>query len=445
MADHAIKACLITNPKSGRGGVDLSEVLMILRGQGWDVTVRQKLKGDYASKLAQDAAREGCNVVVDCAGDGTLSEIVEGVVGTDAAVGAIPGGTANLWAHEVGISRRLAVAAMQLVASERRRVDVGYVEVNSGHGQHFLLVAGIGLDGAIVGRVNKRLKNRIGPLAVGLAAVEALPSFHAVPVRIEMDGVHWQGRVSQIVLGNTRRYAGFTHMTPDAFMDDGLLDVCLITAKGAISASRQLGALVLRQHPSPASAETYRAASVSVHSPVALPLELDGGTYDMDNVDPTADGVVYTFSVVAQGVTMLVPRTYDGALFQPNRLADTLTLNPLTPVDPAADDANGRAKSNGRQGQNGHKTHGHKRKDWQVQVLEVGVDTITAARVKNGKVVKVVVDPHTLLDDGNGERSLWGTLSTITPGELLEVAGRKDQQQGTLVAERVTLHDYPKR
>ncbi|HEV2459470.1 MAG TPA: YegS/Rv2252/BmrU family lipid kinase, partial [Ktedonobacterales bacterium] len=262
MADRAIKACLITNPKSGRGGVDLSAALMILHEHGWDVTVRQKLKGDHATKLAKEAAHEGCNVVVDCGGDGTLSEIVEGVMGTDVAVGTIPGGTANLWAHEVGISERLPVAALQLVASERRRVDVGYVEVNGSRGQHFLLVAGIGLDGAIVRRVNKRRKNHTGPLAVGLAAVEALPTVHAVPVQILMDDLHWQGRITQIVLGNTRRYAGFTRMTPDAFMDDGLLDVCLITAKGPISASRQLGSLVLRKRPSPASAETYRAASV---------------------------------------------------------------------------------------------------------------------------------------------------------------------------------------
>jgi diacylglycerol kinase (ATP) len=236
-----------------------------------------KPKGDYATKLAQGAVREGCNVTVDCGGDSTLTEIVEGVIGTDAAVGTIPGGTANLWAHEFSIS-------------ERRRVDVGYVEVNSRHGQHFLLLAGIGFDGAIIGRLDIRLKNRLGPLAVGLAAVEALPSLHAVPVQIEMDTLHWQGGLSQLVMGNTRRYAGFTRMTPDALIDDGMLDVCLITAKGAVSAGRQLGSLA--QRPRPTSSETYRAASVTVHSPVSLPLELDGGEYDMDHVEPTEDGVV---------------------------------------------------------------------------------------------------------------------------------------------------------
>src|SRR5689334_8077682 len=126
MTDHYTRACLITNPKAGQGGVDLSEALTVLQANGWDVTVRQKLKGGMAVDLARQAAAQGYNVVVDCGGDGTLSEIVNGLVGTDVAVGTLPGGTANVWAHEMGISEQLPRAAMQLVSATRRRVDVGH-------------------------------------------------------------------------------------------------------------------------------------------------------------------------------------------------------------------------------------------------------------------------------------------------------------------------------
>src|SRR5947209_315007 len=112
-----VNACLITNPRSGRGGIDLSEPLSVLHAQGWEITVRQKLHGGHATELAREAARDGYDVVVDCGGDGTLSEIVDGVVGTDVAVGVLPGGTQNVWAHELGISPRLRVAAAQLVGA----------------------------------------------------------------------------------------------------------------------------------------------------------------------------------------------------------------------------------------------------------------------------------------------------------------------------------------
>ncbi len=436
MAERYVRACLITNPRSGRGGIDLTDVLTILRGHGWHVTVRQKLHGGAAADLAREAARQGYNVVVDCGGDGTLSEIVDGVVGTDVAVGTLPGGTANLWAHEAGISKRLRVAAMQLVASERRRVDVGHVTVNGDHGQHFLLVAGLGFDGAVMRRVSKPLKNRIGPLAIGLAAVEAIPGFQAVPVTIEMDNVHWQGRMSQLVLGNSRRYGAFTKVTPDAFMDDGLLDVCIVTATSPLSVTRQLTSLAVRKRPSTASSETYRAASITVRSPVVLPLELDGGVVKLDKEEPSSDGVVYHFSLISQGVSMLVPRTYDGELFQPQRLSDISNSVQLRPVEPDSRHLSGNGAGSA---QTKHGRRGREKK-WRLQVLSVGADSITGARLKNGRVVKVVVSPTTVMQNADGSKHLlWGSLSTLTAGDLIVAKGQRTGNGESLLGRKVVL------
>jgi YegS/Rv2252/BmrU family lipid kinase len=432
----AVRACLIINPKSGRGGVDLSEALTVLQAHGWEVAVRRKLHGGHATELAQEAVRAGYNVVVDCGGDGTLNEIVEGVVGTDAAIGTLPGGTANLWAHETGISRNLGVAALQLVSAERRRVDVGQVTVNGKHKQHFVLMAGLGIDGAILTHLSKTLKNRIGKLAYAPALVRAMPELHAVPVRLEMDGLHWQGQVSQVIVGNTRRYASFTRITPDAYADDGLLDICLISARGPLSAARQLTTLALRQRPSPASAQTYRAANITLTAPVVLPLQVDGGSVDLDEQDDlTAEGVIYRFTLLAQSASVLIPRTYDGELFRPTHTSDALIGVPLRPVaeeQGASHNGNGHGKG-GKEG---------KEKRWRVEVTAVGADTITAVKAKNGRAVRLVVDTDTTLSDGDGgERQLWGALSAVTAGDTLEVRGRKGDAPGTLIARRVEIAD----
>lgn len=431
MQDRHIKACLITNPKSGRGGVDLSEALTILQANGWEINVRQKLHGGGATELAQAAVKEGCTVVVDCGGDGTLNEIVEGVMGTDVAVGTLPGGTANLWAHEMGISRNLAVAATQLAAAERRRVDVGIVSVNGKHTSNFVLMAGLGFDGAVIGNISKPLKNRIGPLAYAPAVVAAARTFHSAPIRVRMDDVNWHGRVSQVVVGNTRHYAGFTNITADAFIDDGLLDLCLITASGPLGLTRQLGTMLVRQRPSEASAQTYRAASITIESPLVLPLQVDGGHVDLDDDDDrTEKGVVYSFSLQPQGVCMLVPRTYAGTLFQPSRLADTLTGAPLRPLDRLAVEAEPAHAQDGEHA---------KERTWRLQVISVGADTITCAKVKNGHGVRVALDGTTTLDDGDDHKPLLGSLSTITPGTELCVTGYKGHEAGTFRAVRVAL------
>lgn len=295
---------------------------------------------------------------------------------------------------------------MELALAERRRVDVGHLTVNGKHGTHFFLMAGLGADAAIVQHVDKRLKSRVGgPLATGLAAVKAIPAFHALPVAVELDGgVGWEGRVSQVIVGNTRRYAGFTRITNRALADDGQLDICLITASNPLAVSRQLASL--------------------------LPVQVDGGRLKLDE-DPD-DEVEYTFTVRAQAVSLLVPRTYDGELFQPEFRSDTRARPALAYVGPDAHD-----------GKIGH--HGHDGRNAQkgcMRIVAVGADTLTAEKLKNGRVVTVQVERDTVLRDRDGDECpLRDALSSLAPGDLIAVKGTKAQH--TIHARRVSLLDAP--
>jgi YegS/Rv2252/BmrU family lipid kinase len=425
--NSAIRCRLITNPRSGLGGVDLTAPLAILREHGWDVSVRQKLHGGHATELAREAVEEGCQVVVDCGGDGTLNEIVAGVLGSETAVGVLPGGTANLWSHEVGIAAQLDVAARQLISAERRPVDVGELTVNGKHKNHFVLMAGVGIDGAIVERVNKKLKNRVGRAAVGLAALQALSTAHAVPMRIEMDDLHWEGRVAQVVIGNTRRYGGVGAITPDALADDGLFDVCLMTPTSALSTARALGALLLRRRLKPAVAQYYRAAHITITAPLTLAVQADGGSIHLEDEEATSAGTRYEFALHGRGVTMLVPRTYNGALFQPARLASLAPAPPLRPVK----------IENSGQHDGARPSHAHgagKEKRWRMTILEVGVASLTGARAKNGHVVHVTIGPDTTLADGGAGKPLLGALSSLRVGDTVRVTGHKNGDPHYLLA-----------
>ena len=446
MAERSIRACLITNPRAGRGGVDLSEAIAVLQARGWTLTVQQKLRGGQATELARAAAEAGYDVVVGCAGDGTLREIVNGLVGTDAAFGVLPGGTVNLWAQEIGISRRLRVAATQLANAQRRWIDVGHLTVNGKHGRYFLLMAGLGFDGAVMARVSKPLKNRIGRLAVGIATLESLGSFRMVPVRAELDGVRWQGRVSQVVVGNTRRYAGFTRITAGAYLDDGLLDVCLITADGPFSAGRQLSSLLFQQRPDPQTAELYRVGAFTLRSPVPLPMQLDGGAARLKKLTPGPDGMVYRFTAVAQGVCALVPSTYDGALFmreparEPLLHAGQTTVRPpalphgpasalpaLPPAsEPASADRQGKADPQGKKGV--------------LRISGVGPDYFHGARPKSGKVWTVLLDGEAQFVDAHGHRQpLHEALPALRADMLVQVTGKKDRENRTIAAQKIRL------
>jgi YegS/Rv2252/BmrU family lipid kinase len=418
--ERPLRVCLITNPRSGRGGIDLSQVLPVLRDQGWEVTVRHKEHGGHATELAQEAARSGYDAVIAAGGDGTLSEVVDGLVGTSVAVGVLPGGTVNLWARELGLSMQPRRAALQLMGSERRRVDVGHLRINGRHGRHFFLMAGIGIDGSVMARVSKPLKNRIGKLAVGVAAMNALPSFKPVQISASIDGMHWEGRVTQIVVGNTRLYGGFTTITPHAFVDDGLLDICLITADGPASGGLQLASLVLRRQPDESTAESYRAASFVVHTPYPLPVQMDGGVVRIKKKDQTAEGATYTFSVVARGITMLFPRTYDGTLFR-------------QPLPPEVAPQSVPAQLSDGEGEEG------KGKDKRLFAIHsIGMETFTATRLQNGKVVTVGIAPGALYDPGTGsEQPLREALAGLEAGQVVRIKGKKDAERGILLARQM--------
>ncbi len=413
-----VRACLITNPRSGRGGIDLSEALVVLQANGWDVTVRQKRRGGEATTLARAAADAGADVVVGCGGDGTLSEIVDGLAGSAVAVGVIPGGTVNLWAHELGVSARPRVAALQLLTAERRRADLGQVTINGRHARHFLQMAGLGLDGAVMARVSKPLKRRLGPLAIGLAALRTLPGTRPAPVQITIDGVCWQGSVFQIVAGNTQRYGGFARLTPAARIDDAQLDLCLITAAGPRAALQQAATVLLRGRPDPDSAETYRAAEITVRAPMVIPLQLDGGRVAQKHVVPAADGVAYAFSARPGAVTVLVPRTYGGALFQQQAPGDGY-----------------RGSARREDGHTGK--HGGEHR-CRLQVTSVGVETITGIRVADGGPLTVQLTADTTARDADGSRQpLADFLASLTEGDVLRVKGDLKSDDGVVMARRL--------
>lgn len=441
MSNRVVRACLITNPRSGRGGIDLTEPLEVLQAHGWDVSVRHKMHGGQATELARQAVRNGYDVVVNCGGDGTLSEIIDGVMGSDVAVGSLPGGTANLWAHEVGISSRLRVAALQLASAERRKVDVGHVTINGRHGQYFMLMSGLGLDGAVIDRVSKPLKNAIGPAAIGLAAAQALPKFRAVPVEVTLNDVRWEGKVSQIVIGNTRRYGAFTRMTPDAFIDDGQLDVCLITATDMVSAGRQFASLLLHQRPSPASAEYYRASSITVRTPKPMPMEVDGGSVSMKKMKPTKEGVVYAFTLVAQGITVLLPRTYDNQLFQSAPQVDALPRRIYAMQGQATDEADNHNGHNGHHKRSGEKEAKVKKEHGRLmKVIAVGPASVTAASARSGRVSTVLVQSTSRIERPDGASLTWEeALPQLTEGDLIRVKGKRDRERNTIAAKRVLV------
>src|SRR5207244_3790699 len=145
-------------------------------------------------------------------------------------------------------------------------------------------MAGLGIDAAIMGKVDKNLKHHIGVAAVGITATEQLPEQRAFPVEVRVIEKErnteqvWKGEALQIVIGNTRRYANTVEITADASIDDGLLDACVITAGDPLSTVQQIASLLFRRKPDNRATEFFRGAQFSIRVPASIALQLDGTT-----------------------------------------------------------------------------------------------------------------------------------------------------------------------
>jgi diacylglycerol kinase family enzyme len=367
---HRQRVCLVINPRDGQNLAKLTGILAVFAAAGWHTDIALKEYGGHTMELATKAARQGYDLVIAYGGDGTLNQVVNGAMNgkkQKSIVGVLPGGTVNQWAAEVSVPQDPLKAALALVSSDVCKVDVARVEVTSlaflpttqkdqqppgvgtqgkkedkGKGKtlskgrhHFLLMGGLGIDAAIMGRVNKTLKHQIGVAAVGLTAAEEMTAQHAFPVEIwvtekgrDTERV-WQGEALQVVIGNTRRYANTVEMTAGASIDDGMLDACVITAGDPLSTVQQVASLLFRRKPDNRTTEFFRGAQLSIRVPASIALQLDGSTVRLKDYLHKSDHkalqragdvehvmVTYQFDALPRALHVAIPCTYDGTLFE---------------------------------------------------------------------------------------------------------------------------------
>jgi len=318
MKPDSVKAHLIHNPTAGPRDVQraLKRVRSYLRRQGWSVELRMTEKPGDATALARAAAQANCDVVIAAGGDGTVSEVVNGLVGTQTALGVLPVGTGNILAKQLGIPTytlsnplRLREAAAGLARGTIRPVDVGQV-VGQGNDRYFLCWAGIGLDAQVTTRMEPRPRHtkRLGALPYAIAAILVARDFQGVRSRVRLDGNMVRGRTLLILVSNIQQYGGVFNVAREARMDDGLLDVFVFKGLGFSYAAGHVLKIITQRYLRDPQVVHRQARHISVHTEWAVPVQVDG---DPIGTTPT------TLLVVPRALRVLVPPSAPANLFTP--------------------------------------------------------------------------------------------------------------------------------
>ena len=276
---------VIANPRAGRGKLRarLPEIERILWQAGLDYRVVQTTHPGHATEAARDALHGGERYLVAAGGDGTVHEVVNGMledghpIAQDAVLGVVAAGSGCDFARSFGLPGDTVQAAHHLAGDRVRLIDVGQVTYSCGPAQitrYFPNIAEAGLGAAVVARAC-RLPGLLGPARYFCGFWLTLPRFRPATVHVDADGHVYQWRAHNVVVANCRFYGGGMHISPKSEPDDGALDV-LVMVGPKYEAFTTLPKVYRGSHLPNRNIVEIRASRVRLETDPPFQVEADG-------------------------------------------------------------------------------------------------------------------------------------------------------------------------
>jgi diacylglycerol kinase (ATP) len=263
----------VINPAAGQDQPILKSLNKVFQDNrvDWDIAIT-KDKGD-GQRLAQEAAQSGVDIVLVYGGDGTVMECASGLVGSQTPLAILPGGTANVMARELGLPMDL-VEAVTLAVNPHARirsVDMGQVGK-----QTFLLRAGIGFEAEMVEGADRELKDRLGMLAYGLSALQALADPSLARYQLQLDGAEEEYEGMACIVANSGHMGtADIVLSNKTDISDGLLDVFVVT-KADLPSLVALAASVVGGRQDPPALLHWQVREVTIEANPSQTVQADG-------------------------------------------------------------------------------------------------------------------------------------------------------------------------
>jgi diacylglycerol kinase family enzyme len=277
-AGHFRRVSVIVNPAAARGAPDDDALAAIFDGRGAVWTLAHTEHGGHAEELARAAADGGADVIAVYGGDSTVSDAARGLCGTGVPLAILPGGAANLLATNLGIPRRLRDAAALIFdpAATIRAVDMGQV------GERLFFHLGIGLEGEMVRRSGRSLKQATGALAYYVSALGSLWRVPRARYRLTLDGDTVEITAINCAI-TTYGSLGVFGLSLSKAVDpgDGLLDVVVIE-RADLKRAAQAVASILTSRDLHLAVQHWQARAVTLDMDPPRPITLDSELVALD-------------------------------------------------------------------------------------------------------------------------------------------------------------------
>lgn len=227
------RVLLITNPAAARTRPQAVEVLMAaFASAGWKADLTATGGPGDARRLAAEGVAQGVEIVAVFGGDGTTMQAAAALVGTDVALGVIPGGTGNLLAGNLRIPSAPARAVRALVTARPKLFDLGRMQRPDGE-HYFAVACGAGYDARVMALTLAAHKRRWGMAAYVATTLRLIREIRSTDHVITIDGVVYDANAAMVLVANCGEVIPpYVRLGAGIRPDDGLLDVVVVRANG---------------------------------------------------------------------------------------------------------------------------------------------------------------------------------------------------------------------
>ncbi len=294
------KILIIYNPNAGRKTLSkkipkLQELLLSRYSLRADIAATSLEV--HAKDLACDAANEGYETIIAAGGDGTVNEVLNGIMksGKSVKMGIYPAGTVNDLGNYLRISKNIYHFAALINRGNSKRIDVGL-----GGDRYFLNVAAAGLLTDVAYKVSHEAKTVLGKFAYYIEGLRELPKqfFRPFKAELQYNGITEEREVLFFILANSSHVGGFKNIIPAATLDDGRFDLLLVEKSQMIDAAGIFVLSLTGEHMNHPNLRYLQVEEVHIKGEGNPRVDIDG---------ELGGQLPMSFKVIKGGITLLVP------------------------------------------------------------------------------------------------------------------------------------------
>lgn len=269
-----MKVIVISNPYAGNKDIKVLHEQLAKYFSVSDLEIMETTRPLHAIELAKNAVKKNPDTIIAAGGDGTVIEVISGMINSDIKLGIIPFGTGNMLASNLGIPANLSKAIEIIFDNNTQKIDIGRI-----NNRYFAFMAGCGFDAKIIDETSRERKRKYGLMAYIMEGFKQAFSPKHISFKIKLDDKKIiRTKALTVLIANSGNIIGkFFCIAPHASFIDGQFDVVVISPKNVYDYIPILWKIITRQNPKePGKIHYYKARKIEISSKPALLVQADG-------------------------------------------------------------------------------------------------------------------------------------------------------------------------